>query len=235
MYTTDSRGYQRLCYTQEGVINQLRMGYQLNSSITYADLIAICKMLFTKWTDATSIDVYCGSDFIEGLLNIDWGDKTPIVYVTDEKLKAKVASFECTFGTLRFVHEMALTKYHLAAAAIALPTSDCIHIYRTNGVTYNIDAKKGEGGRVEESTASYFVQDDAIIVPTMCSMLIGPSEVFTIGYAPIEKKIVSVESMPGSPSSGDVVYLTKANSTYSVGAYEYNGSAWVRYEREVNA
>jgi len=233
--TKDKNGHLRLCYTQEGVMSQLRMGYQLSGGLTYSDLIAICKMLFTKWTDSTSIDVFCGSDFIEQLLNIDFGTRTPIVYANDDVLKAKIATFECTFGTLRFVHEMGLTRYHLGSAAIALPTSDCIHLFRQNGATYKIDGKKGEGGDIEETEAWFFVQDDTFIVPTMCSMLIGPSEIFTRGYAPIEKKIVSVTAVPANPSTGDVIYLTKASGNLAVGAYEYDGTNWIHYEREVNA
>jgi hypothetical protein len=109
----------------------------------------------------------------------------------------------------------------LDAAAIALPTSDCIHLYRTNGVTYNIDGKKGEGGVVEESTTSYFVQDDCFIVPSMCSMLIGPSNVFDVGISSVEDPIISVAELPTATSNdvGKVYYLTTASEDNAVGAY----------------
>jgi len=220
-YTLDSKGRNRLCYTQKGVIQQLRMGYQIGKTLQYSDLIGICKMLFTKWTDASEIDVFCGSDFIEQLLNIDFGKKTPILYVKDKDLKIDIATFECTFGKLNFLHEPTLSEHHLEAAAIAIPTSDCIHLYRTNGVTYNIDGKKGEGGVVEESTTSYFVQDDCFIVPSMCSMLIGPSNVFDVGISSVEDPIISVAELPTATSNdvGKVYYLTTASEDNAVGAY----------------
>ena len=246
-YTKDSKGFNRLNYTQKGVIQQLRMAYQLQSTVTYGDLIAIAKMLFTKWTNATTITVYCEADFIEQLLNIDFGKKTPIVHANDEVLKAKVAKFECTFGTLRFVYEQTLTDLGLTGAAIALPVEDCIHVYRQNGITYKVDRRKGEGGVAEESQADYFIQEDTIIVPSMCSMLIGPASVFDHGYAPIEKLIVSVTELPANPSTGDVVYLTQpyvddssdsgsnAGGVYQIGAYEFDGSDWIPYTRQINA
>ena len=242
-YTKDSKGFNRLNYTQKGVIQQLRMAYQLSGVVTYNDLIAIAKMLFTKWTNATTITVYCEADFIEQLLNIDFGKKTPIVHANDDVLKANVAKFECTFGTLRFVYEQSLTDLGLTGAAIALPVEDCIHLYRQNGITYKVDRRKGEGGVAEESQADYFIQEDTIIVPTMCSMLIGTADVFNHGYAPIESLIVSVTELPASPTSGDVVYLTQpfTDTTgdddvfYPIGAYEYNGTAWKPYTRHINA
>ena len=233
-YTNDSRGFRRLCYTQEGVIQQLRMAYQTGASLKYEDLIGISKMLFTKWTNASSITLYCEADFIEQLLNLDFGKKTPIVYAKDETLKCNVATFECTFGKLRFVYEQTLTELGLIGAAIALPVEDCIRVTREGGKTLHIDGKKGEGGRVEEVTASYFIQDDAVIAPTMCSMLIGPASVFSMGFAPIESKIESVATLPANPSSGDLIYLTVATSTLGVGAYKYDGTNWVKYTREVN-
>lgn len=247
-YSPDSKGRPRLNYSQQGVMQMLRMGYQIASTLTYSDLIGICKMLFTKWTDASEIDVFCGSTFIEQLLNLDFGKKTPILYVKDKDLKIDIATFECTFGKLNFLHEPTLSEHHLDAAAIAIPTSDCIHLYRTNGVTYNIDGKKGEGGVVEESTTSYFIQDDCFIVPTMCSMLIGPEDVFSYGITTMEDKIVSVSELPASATSGDIIYLVAPDSytvttgtspnttttTYNlgVGAYKYDGTYWQPYTRE---
>ncbi len=246
-YSPDSKGFQRLNYTQKGVIQQLRMAYQTSGTITYGDLIAIAKMLFSRWTNATTITLYCEADFIEQLLNIDFGKKTPIVHANDEVLKAKVAKFECTFGTLRFVYEQSLTDLELTGAAIALPVEDCIHLYRQNGITYKVDRRKGEGGVAEESQADYFIQEDTIIVPSMCSMLIGPEAVFDRGYAPIEQLIVSVTKLPQGAATGDVVYLTAPDTwsytsgddtlsvNYAVGAYEFNGTTWDPYTRHISA
>ncbi len=229
----------RICYTQEGTINQLRMMYQLNGGkVTKGDLIAISKMLFSTYTDATVIDVYMGSDFTESLLNIDWGeDVQRIVYLDDEVLKIKVASLETPYGTLRFKHEKSFTQHHLEKAAIALPMEDSMRIYRDNGSTYKVDGKKGETGQVEELTKEFFVQDDCFIVNSMASMLIGTTELFAKGYgAGIVESFKSVTSLPNENcTKGDKVYLTELDGNYDRGLYEYDGSAWIQFNRGIEA
>jgi hypothetical protein len=42
-----------------------------------------------------------------------------------------------------------------------------------------------------------------------------------------EPEVANYASLPGSPSSGDVVLVTTATTGYSAGFYRYNGSAWV--------
>ena len=232
----------RICYTQEGTINQLRMMYELNDGKwTKPDLIAIAKMLFTAYTDVTSADMYMGSDAIESLLNIDWGDDTrKITYMKDDSFKVNVASFETPYGTLRFKHEKALTQHHLEKAAIALPMEDCMRIYRDNGSTFKVDGKKGETGAVEELTKEFFVQDDCFVCNTMASMLIGTSSLFANGYgAGIVETYKSVTTLPTSAEEGDKVYLTEVDTisgtTYERGIYEYTDSKWVAFNRALEA
>jgi hypothetical protein len=42
-----------------------------------------------------------------------------------------------------------------------------------------------------------------------------------------EPEVANYASLPGSPSSGDVVLVTTATTGYSAGFYRYSGSAWV--------
>lgn len=237
-----TRNGMRICYTQEGLINQIRMMYQLkDGKWTKADLIAIAKMLFTAYTDAVEICVYMGSDAIEGLLNIDWGkDATKIVYMKDENLKLNIASFETPYGMLRFKHEKSLTYHHLEKAAFAVPMEDCLRVYRDNGSTFKVDGKKGETGAVEELTKEFFVQDDCFICNTMASMLIGPKSLFESGYgAGIVETYESVTELPAEATAGDRVYLTESyeqgDEHFERGLYEYVGGEWVTFNRAISA
>lgn len=219
----------RNCYTQQGIISQLRMGFQLeDGKVKKSDLIGIAKMLFTQYTDATEIDVYCGSDFMESLLNIDWGkDTTQVVYVKDKDLNVEVASFKCAFGKLNFHHETGLTEHHLGGCAIALPMDECIRVYRDNGSTKKVDGNKGETGAVEELTKEYFLQDDCFIIQAMSSMLIGPSSAFGTGMTKgINSILKSVTELPENPQDGDKVYLTETDGEYPRGAYVRKDGAW---------
>jgi len=226
----------RTCYSSEGLINQIRMAFQLpNGKWTKGALIGIAKMLFTAYTDAEEIEVFCGSDAIEGLLNIDWGTGTnQITYLADADYNIDIATFKCTFGTLHFVHEISLTQNHLEKAAIAVPMKDAIRLYRDNGSTKKADGNKGETGRVEELTKEFFVQDDCFVCNALNSMIIGPAEIFNNQYTSgVKETYKAVETLPTTGmSSGDIVYLTKAAGNDTPGLYKYNGTAWKSYVRD---
>ena len=226
----------RICYTQEGLLNQVQMAFQLPADKwTKGALIGIAKMLFTAYTDADEIDVFCGSDAIEGLLNIDWGDNvTQFTYMKDKDYNIDIATFNCTFGKLNFIHEISLTKHRMEKAALAIPMKDCMRLYRDNGSTKKVDGNKGETGAVEELTKEFFLQDDCFICNAMNSMLIGPAEIFTKGYTNgVKETYKAVETLTGvTGTEGDIVYLTKADGTYTTGLYKYDGTTWNSYVRD---
>lgn len=214
----------RICYTQEGILNQVRMAFQTDKW-TKGVLISIAKMLFTTYTDADEIEVFCGSDVIEGLLNIDWGTGvSQITYLKDKDYNVDIASFRCTFGTLHFTHELALTHNHLEKCAVAIPMNDAIRIFRDNGTTKKADGNKGEGGKVQELTKEFFIQDDCFIVNALNSMIIGPAEVFTQGFTGgVKEKFIATESLTGlnvAANLGKIYYLTKVDGANQAGLYK---------------
>lgn len=221
----------RLCYTEKGAIGYIRNAFELpNGRWTKGALISIAKMLFTIYTDSDEIEVFCGSDAIEGLLNIDWGKDgvSQITYLKDDEYNVDVAKFRCTFGTLVFTHEISLTENHLEKAAIAIPMKDCIRLYRDNGSTHKVDGKKGETGSVEELVKEYFVQDDCFICNALNSMIIGPHELFEQNSGVITgvtDTFIAVESLPTATENnlGKVYYLTKndpEDNVHGVGLWQ---------------
>lgn len=217
----------RLVYTQGGLLNQIRMAYQLpGNKWTKEALIGIAKMLFTAYTDSEEIEIFCGSDAIEGLLNIDWGTGVnQITYLKDDAYNIDIATFRCTFGTLRFTHELSLTQHHLEKAAIAVPMSDAMRLYRDNGSTKSVDGNKGETGKVEELTKEFFIQDDCFICNAMNSMIIGPAEIFTSGYTSgVTEQYIAIDaissSLESSSNVGKIFYLTKVSGNYVAGLYK---------------
>lgn len=214
----------RYCYTERGAISYIRNAFELpNGRWTKGALISIAKMLFTIYTDSDEIEIFCGSDAIEGLLNIDWGKDgvSQIVYMKDNEYNVDVAKFNCTFGTLVFTHEISLTENHLEKAAIAIPMKDCIRLYRDNGTTHAVDGKRGETGAVEELVKEYFVQDDCFICNALNSMIIGPHELFEENsgvIAGVTDSFIAVESLPTAAETnvGKIYYLTKIDENDSV-------------------
>lgn len=234
---TNKRTGVEYVYTQKGVLRQLRLGYQVGSKLTYADLIGMTRMLFFKYAQSNEMDVYCGSKFIEKLLNIDFTKHKDISFTPKTVLGIDVSAFESTFGKLNFKVEPALDDLGYAECAIAFPMSEAKRYVYESGKTVVVDHEKGEGGEVREAKSQYYIQDDCLMLTGYSSMFIGPESAVK-GYKmnTLEKVVKSVQKLTdvSVPTKGDVVYLTEADSSNGVGLYAYDGSAWKPFAGEIN-
>lgn len=224
-------------YTQKGVLRQLRLGYQIGSVLTYADLIGMTRMLFFKYAQTNTMDVYCGSKFIEKLLNIDFTKHKDVQFTKSTVLGIDISAFETTFGRLNFKVEPALDDLGYEECAVAFPMSEANRYYYEKGKTVTVDHEKGEGGEVREAKSQYYIQDDCLMLTGYSSMFIGPEDVVkNYKMTTLEKIVKSVSSLASvtSPAKGDVVYLTVADETNSVGLYTYDGTAWKPFDGEIN-
>ena len=224
-------------YMQEGVLRQIRLGYQISAKLTYADLIGITRMLFGKYSTTNEMDVYCGTKFIENLLNIDFTKYKDITFTKSQKIGIDISSFQTTFGTLNFKVEHALDDLGYEECAIAFSMQQAKRYYYTNGKTISVDHSKGEGGEVREAKSQYYIQDDCLMLTGYNSMIIGP-DVTKSGYtmSVLDKVVQSAETLASvsSPTEGDVVYLTAIDGAYGIGLYVYDGTAWQPYKGEIN-
>ena len=224
-------------YMQEGVLRQIRLGYQISAKLTYADLIGITRMLFGKYSTTNEMDVYCGTKFIENLLNIDFTKYKDITFTKSQKIGIDISSFQTTFGTLNFKVEHALDDLGYEECAIAFSMQQAKRYYYTNGKTISVDHSKGEGGEVREAKSQYYIQDDCLMLTGYNSMIIGP-DVTKSGYtmSVLDKVVQSAETLASvsSPNEGDVVYLTAIDGAYGIGLYVYDGTAWQPYKGEIN-
>lgn len=226
------------CYTQEGVLRQLRLGFQIGAQLCFEDLIGITSMLFTKYSTTDTMDVYCGTKFLENLLNIDFSKHPEVAFKRHEdgETKIKVTSFETNFGTLRFVHEYALDDLGYGECAIAFSMANAKRFYYQNGKTITIDHEKGQGGEVREAKSQYYIQDDCLKITDLNSMFIGPDvTLVSKAYGSLGVTIKSVTALPEGGTEGDMVYLTEAADKNSVGVYRWNGTTWVVYNGAVTA
>ena len=180
-------------------------------------------MLFGKYSNTNEMDVYCGTKFIEKLLNIDFTKHKDISFVKKQNIGIDISSFETTFGKLNFKVEHALDDLGYEECAVAFPMS--------------VDHSKGEGGEVREAKSQYYIQDDCLMLTGYNSMLIGP-DVTVSGYklSMLDTVVSSVASLSSvsTPKKDDVVYLTVADDTHAVGLYVYDGTAWKPYKGEIN-
>ena len=222
------------CYTQEGVLRQIRLGYQIGSTLSVNDLIAMQRMVFSKYNNGVKeVDVYCGTNALELLHNIDFTKHPEIQFKREEngETKVLVSSFESTFGKFNFMKEQALDDIGYSEYMVLFSMAKAKRFYYENGKTLNIDHSKGEGGEVREAKSQYYIQDDCLKLADMNSMLVGPS--VTLGanvYGTITALVKSVEALPEDTTgltASDYFYLTVADSTHAIGLWHYVGSAWV--------
>jgi len=242
---TNSKTGTEYVYTQKGILRQLRLGYQINGSWKFSDLVGMAKMLFGKFATSNEMDVYIGPDAMESLTNIDFSEHPEITI--EQKLNevgVGMTALKTPFGTLNFKLEHALEDIGLSKYAIAFNMSDAKRLYYEKGKTINIDHEKGQGGEVREAKSQYYIQDDTLVIKGYNSMLIGPN-VAAAGYSNIGTTVTthtSGSSLPGSPANGDVYYFANdvtvtSGSTsvkYPKGMYEYDGTHFAPYEGVIN-
>jgi len=242
-YKTNDRTGTETCYTEKGILRQLRLGYEIqDGQIDFEDMIGIQAMMCGKYDTPNELTAYCGTKFIQRLLNIDFSKhkEYTVRNFTDETTKIKITSFESNFGKLNFVHEYGLDDLGYSECAIIFSVEEAKHFFYQKGKTININHEKGEGGEVREAKSQYYIKDDCVKLDTFNSMIVGPATLVG-GYklSALDAVIKSVNKLGdvSSPADGDIVYLiaddstTTNGTTYSMGLYKYNSttSAWVAY------
>lgn len=233
-YGSKNTGEEHL-YMQEGLLTQLQNTYQLDGLPTIADLIGICRMMFTKYAKSNRAQAYCGSLFMEWLSNIDFSKHPEINFESKrDKLNVKVGTFETNFGTLEFKLDYALDENEMSGNAMIFPMTEAVrYIYETK--TISIDHAKGEGGEVRQAKSEYYIVDDCLMLTGLNSLFVGQD--VSAGGTTDSIKFVSVKSITGitTPAKGMVVYLTEEDGTYKMGPYIYNGTKWEPFSGDVKA
>lgn len=226
------------CYTQNGVLRQIRLGYQISGRMTIEDLIGMQRMVFSKYNNGVKeVDVYCGTKALLNLHNIDFKNHPEVQFKREEmgETKITVSSFESTFGKFNFKKEQGLDDIGKSEYMVLFAMAKAKRFYYENGKQITIDHSKGEGGEVREAKSEYFIQDDCLQLTDMNSMIVGPDLTMTgYTYGVLKAVVKSVGELPVSATANDIVYLTVADSTHAIGLWRYDGTAWVAYAGEID-
>lgn len=237
------------CYTQEGVLRQLRLGYNIAKQPEFADLIGIQAALFTDNATTDEVDVYMGKYFTIGLLNIDFSKHPEMKFkeFTDGETGIEITSFKTNFGKLNFKYEHALDDLGYGQFAVAFNMAEAKRFYYKKQDKFTLNHNKGEGGEIREAKSEYYVQDDCLQLTGMNSMLIGPStSLSNFKLSALEVNFTSVDKIStltyNDVSVGDVVYLKVGDGTYPAGLYEVASIAtdthvitWKAYKSTIRA
>ena len=230
-------------YTSEGILNQISNYYAINDELTFADLIALCKMQFTDYSVNNTAEVYCGKNFIEKLLNIDFTKHKDITFTANQTIGIDIHSFKTTFGTLDFKHEQTLDDLGYEDAAAVVDILSATRYIKDEDKRQTVDMKKGAGDN-REATRDIHTQIDCLALHGYNSILVGPSKILFSIKSPDSVTVVT-SSTTLNPETltnitdGMIVYLTE-NDAYSGmesgKLYQYNAQteSWSEYSGIIN-
>lgn len=237
---------EEFCYLQEGVLRQLRLGYNIDK-LSFEDLIGIQAALFTDNATTNEMDVYMGKYFTIGLLNIDFSKHPEMKFkeFTDGETGIEITSFKTNFGRLNFKYEHALDDLGYGQCAIAFSMSEAKRFYYKKEKKLVLDHNKGEGGEVREAKSEYYIQDDCLQLTGMNSMFIAPTDmVGSFKLSALEVTITGVDSLSdvvaASTAVGNVYYLKDADDTHPAGLYAVKAISdgnitWEVYKSDIRA
>lgn len=225
-------------YTSEGILRQVTNMFAMNDTLSFSDLVAICKMQFTDYSVSNEAEVYCGKDFMEKLLNIDFTKHKDISFTAHQDIGIDIRSFNSTWGRLNFKHEQALDDLGYSNAAVVLDMKSATRYIKEDDKAQTVDMKKG-AGETREATREIHTQIDCLALHGHNSILVGPTELlFKFKDASKATILTTAASLPASPTDGQVVYLTADNGGFAKGSlvqYSSLAKAWTEYTGEIYA
>lgn len=225
-------------YTSEGILRQITNMFAMNGELSFHDLVAISKMQFTDFSVSNEAEVYCGKDFMEKLLNIDFTKHKDISFTAHQDIGIDIRSFNTTWGRLNFKHEQALDDLGYSNAAVVLDMKSATRYIKEEDKAQTVDMKKG-AGETREATREIHTQIDCLALHGHNSILVGPAELlFKFKDASKATILTTAAELPSNPTDGQVVYLTADNGGFAKGSlvqYSSLAKAWTEYTGEIYA
>lgn len=240
-------------YTAEGVLRQIFMFYAYeDGNLKATDLNAIAKIDFTKYADNNYGRAYCGRDFIENMLNMDFTVHKDIKFEDVDVMGMSIKSWKNNFGKIDFVYCPVLDLIGFSKYAALIDIQNAVHYIKRSQKTDSVDMKKG-AGPVREAKREIYSRIDCIALRGYNAILIGPSNEIasTSGLLPNINTFAAAWNGAYSTSSdneditseddlvdGMVVYLTADALGYSAKdliVYDAATESWKPFAGQINA
>ena len=219
-------GAQEYAYSAEGIINQLTNSYGIGDTYTFADLIAIAKLMFTDFAESDEMYLFCGKNAIERLMKIELPKGRDVMFDTVKEFDITFNRFKCSYGTLNFAWDSTLDYMDLEDCMIGADFKGARHYVKEKGKEKTNDlSKDGYDPRLAKRYMHW--EADCVALRGYNSILVGPeNKISTLGAAGVINNIVSLSTLPKTPHEGMIVALT-ADYTDTT-----SGSGSTKYEKE---
>jgi hypothetical protein len=227
-----------LVYTSEGVLRQVDRMYGIGDELSYADLIGICKMQFTTNAVSNEANAYCGKNFMEKLLNIDFTKHKDVQFTAGTVLGVDIKAFKCSFGTLNFKYDPTLDDIGFQDYCVVLDIKNAVRYVKENNKNKTIDMSQGVGD-AREAQRDVTIEIDALALRGYNSILVGKGGDLVNRWAPnTEVNVTTVAALPATPNDGQVVFLTSADGGFTANTlleYSKASGKWEEYTGVINA
>ena len=219
-------GAQEYAYSAEGIINQLTNSYGIGDTYTFADLIAIAKLMFTDFAESDEMYLFCGKNAIERLMKIELPKGRDVMFDTVKQFDITFNQFKCSYGTLNFAWDNTLDYMDLEDCMIGADFKGARHYVKEKSKDKTNDlSKDGYDPRLAKRYMHW--EADCVALRGYNSILVGPeNKISTLGASGVINNIISLSSLPKTPREGMIVALTADYTDNSV------PSSPVKYEKE---
>lgn len=233
-------GAQEYAYSAEGIINQLTNSYGIGDTYTFADLIAIAKLMFTDFAESDEMYLFCGKNAIERLMKIELPKGRDVMFSTVKQFDITFNQFKCSYGTLNFVWDSTLDFMDLEDCMIGADFKGARHYVKEKSKEKTNDlSKDGYDPRLAKRYMHW--EADCVALRGFNSIIVGPEEkISTLGASGVINNIVSLSTLPDTPHEGMIVSLTadyeNGGTKYEKeNVYIYKGGKWETFTGQLVA
>lgn len=238
-------GAQEYAYSAEGIINQLTNSYGIGDTYTFADLIAIAKLMFTDFAESDEMYLFCGKNAIERLMKIELPKGRDVMFSTVKEFDITFNQFKCSYGTLNFVWDSTLDYMDLEDCMIGADFKGARHyVKEKNKERTNDLSKDAYDPRLAKRYMHW--EADCIALRGYNSILVGPeAKISALGASGVINNIISMSKLPETPREGMIVALTAdyevPNADSGTTKYEkenvyiYKGGKWELFSGQLVA
>lgn len=229
-------------FSMKGVLWQVTNAYSVERGhVTLADLIAMSKLQHTTFSQNDHSYAFCGSTFMQWLLNLDMGDNKRIVKMEDvRELDIDFKRLKTTFGTTDFTYDQGLDAIGMDECCVILDLLGATRYVKIGEKEQTNDMSKG-AGEIREAKRTIWQEADCLALRGYNSIIVGPSDIiFGMPDSEARTNIVASATLPASPAEGTIVALTadyvvnegtEDEVKYEAGSvWQYTNSAWVEYD-----
>jgi hypothetical protein len=229
-------------YGSKGILWQVTNSFSVErGKITVGDLIAISKLQHTTFSQSSHSYAFCGSTYMQWLLNLDMGDNKRIIKMEDVKeLDIDFKRLKTTFGTTDFTWDQGLDAIGMDEVCVVLDLEGATRYVKIGEKEFTNDMSKG-AGEIRDAKREIHYEADCIALRGYNSIIVGPSDIiFSLPDTASRTSVVSAAKLPATPADGTIVALTEDYTdesgdtpvTYKAGTvwiYTASSTSWSEY------